>query len=120
MSLKDIEMQAESNLRHSFSVVGLTNDMDDFFEMVDRRIKYVNMSNNVRDKELQDEMRHSTQKTPEHLRCKEQFEKNQTFQELLQEAIPPLKVMNRLYRVGVEVNAFQKRELEQCTGGRQI
>eukprot|EP00980_Cylindrotheca_fusiformis_P011131 scaffold2557_cov121-Cylindrotheca_fusiformis.AAC.14 len=34
IDLQDIERQAESNLRHSFSVVGLLNETEHFFDMV--------------------------------------------------------------------------------------
>jgi hypothetical protein len=34
IDLMEIEQQAESNLRHSFSVVGLLNETDSFYDMV--------------------------------------------------------------------------------------
>ena len=50
----------------------------------------------------------------EHKRCADQFQNNETFRELFREALPPLRVLERLYNVGIEVNRFQKEELRQC------
>jgi hypothetical protein len=42
--LADIENQAEENLRRSFAVVGLLNETDIFFDMIDARVQYLNTS----------------------------------------------------------------------------
>jgi hypothetical protein len=34
IDLADIERQAEANLRHSFSVVGLSNETGEFYDMI--------------------------------------------------------------------------------------
>lgn len=39
ISLNDMERQAEANLRHSFSVVGLLNETSSFYEMLTTRIQ---------------------------------------------------------------------------------
>ena len=51
----------------------------------------------------------------EALRCKERF-KDTRFQADLLAASPELRALNRLYKVGVEVNRVQKDELLQCEG----
>ncbi|KAL3902485.1 MAG: hypothetical protein SGILL_010806, partial [Bacillariaceae sp.] len=46
MTIEDIYTQAEGNLRHSFSVVGLLNETSEFYDMVSTRIGYLDMSRN--------------------------------------------------------------------------
>jgi hypothetical protein len=43
-SLAEVVKQADGNLRHSFAVVGLLNESDTFYEMIDDRVSYMNMS----------------------------------------------------------------------------
>jgi hypothetical protein len=47
INLNDIERQAEANLRHSFSVVGLLNETASFYEMVTTRIQVRRFTNRV-------------------------------------------------------------------------
>jgi hypothetical protein len=109
ISLEEMEAQAESNLRQAFSVVGLLNETDIFYDMLNARVQYVNMS-------LHPHVignRHTNSKSKEHLRCAAAF-KNATFQERFKEKLPILAVLDRLFHVGVEVNRFQLEELRQC------
>jgi len=110
IDLMEIEQQAESNLRHSFSVVGLLNETDSFYDMVSARIQYSNMSNNPHIYGPT----HATVKTVEQRRCTHKFQKNKTIRASLRAALPHFAALERLYHVGVEVNRFQTRELSQC------
>lgn len=112
MTLEDMEVQAESNLRQAFTVVGLLEEMDDFYDMVDQRFGYVNMtaSENVKGG------RHSSvgkNQKSEVERCKKVFEK-EDFRDEFKAHLPVLATMDRLYQVAVEVKRFQKEELSQC------
>lgn len=68
VTLFDMERQAEENLRHSFAVVGLVEEVDTFYEMLAARVQYMNMSLNP------DAIgtKHSTGSKGEVLRCKKQ------------------------------------------------
>lgn len=112
MNLRDIEDQAEANLRHSFSVVGLLNESRSFFDMMTTRIQYVNMSLN---RHVHGD-RHSASiwNIKEYTRCSKLYSKNETFRQTLRDASPFLAALERLYNVGVEVNRFQQKELQQC------
>lgn len=109
-NLDDIERQAEENLRHSFAVVGLLTEMDSFYQMVNARVQYMDttLNTDVAGGE------HSTKQSGEAERCKKRF-KDPEFQQQLLEASPELRALNRLYHVGIEVNRFQKEELQQCS-----
>jgi hypothetical protein len=109
ISLEEMEAQAESNLRQSFSVVGLLNETDTFYDMLNARVQYVNMSLNPH----VEGSRHPSSKSKEHRRCAALFQ-NTTFQERFKEKLPVLAVLDRLFHVGVEVNRFQREELRQC------
>jgi hypothetical protein len=111
ISLPEMEAQAESNLRQAFSVVGLLNETDAFYDMVTTRIAYVNMSLNPQVKGS----RHPSLKTTESMRCSRVFQ-NEKFQQLFKEKLPILASLERLYQVGVEVNRFQQEELQHCHG----
>jgi hypothetical protein len=108
-NLEDIERQAEENLRHSFAVVGILTEMDDFYKMVNARVQYMDTNLNLHVAGGE----HSTTAKGESLRCKERY-KNPAFQRKLLEASPELRALHRLYQVGLEVNKFQKEELQQC------
>lgn len=115
ISLEEIEQQAEANLRHSFSVVGLLSDTNDYFDMLTTRLQYVNMSKNPHILPSS----HSSVPRPkklkeEYTRCKYQYEKNETFKALFRQQLPHLQILDRLYNVGVKVNHFQRQELEEC------
>ena len=106
MPLEEIETQAESNLRNSFSVVGLLNETDTFYEMLTRRIAYLDMS-------LHPQVKGKAHRSFASKRCSLIF-KNETFQQRLKAELPILESLIRLYQVGVEVNRFQFEELLQC------
>jgi hypothetical protein len=56
---------------------------------------------------------HGSKKGEEMTRCSDLY-KNLTFQEVFKEKLPVLDILDRLYKVGVEVNRFQQKELQQC------
>jgi hypothetical protein len=109
LTLEELEAQAETNLRQSFSVVGLLHETDSFYDMVTARIHYVNMSLNPNVAGA----RHASSKTVNIIRCSSLFDKKD-FQERFKEKLPILAALDRLYKVGVEVNRFQQEELKQC------
>jgi hypothetical protein len=109
ITLEEMETQAASNLRQSFSVVGLLHETDNFYEMVTSRIQYVNMSLNP----SVTGAKHASKKNKETTRCSDLY-KNATFQEVFKQKLPLLDILDRLYKVGVEVNRFQQKELQQC------
>jgi len=112
MDLESIEAQATSNLRTAFSVVGLLHETDSFYQMVTDRISYVDMF-------LHPEVRgadHSTEPTDENLACKKLFATDEGFRERVRESVPAFAALERVYGVGVEVNRFQKDELDRCKG----
>jgi hypothetical protein len=112
LTLEELEAQTESNLRNAFSVVGLLNETNQFYDMVTKRIAYVDMAlhPHVIGKV------HTSKGTRMALKCKEMFA-NVTFQEEFKAQLPVLAVLDRLYKVGVEVNRFQREELRQCNSG---
>jgi hypothetical protein len=110
-SIEQMERQAEFNLRHSIAVVGILEDGEEsFFQMVSSRVSYVDMSLNPQ----MGNSRHSSGKTEEHQRCTHVFQ-NVSLQQRLIKKSPAIAAVARLYRVGKEVNRFQKRELEGCS-----
>jgi hypothetical protein len=108
-NLQQMEQQAANNLRHSFAVVGLLHETETFYEMVTKRVQYVNMSLNPHVKGKL----HSSGNGAEQRRCKDKFA-NASFQELLKQKSPFIAAMDRLYKVGVQVNRFQFEELQSC------
>jgi hypothetical protein len=110
LSLDDLERMAAYNLRNSFSVVGLLHKSDEFNEMVTQRVHYMNMSLNPH---IQGK-RHSTGSIGESARCKEVY-KDPDFQNIISSKSPAVQVINRLYQVGIEVNEFQRKELQECS-----
>jgi hypothetical protein len=110
--LGELERQATANLRQAFAVVGILPDLDDFYDLLNRRVDYLNTSLNQHVEGL----RHgSFSILPEEAeRCKNQYLKNRTFQELMLQA-PEIAALQRVYEVGVEVNRFQRNELDQCS-----
>lgn len=109
--LEELERQATANLRQAFAVVGILPDLDDFYDLLNRRMDYLNTSLNPH----VEGMRHgSFSANPDETgRCKEQYLKNQTFRELMLQA-PEVAALQRVYEVGVAVNQFQRKELDQC------
>jgi hypothetical protein len=70
---------------------------------------YVNMSRNPHVTGA----RHSTESSDEKQRCKDLYS-NTTFQEYIMQRSPLVRVMQRLYNVGVEVNRHQLKDLSSC------
>ena len=110
ISLEDLERQAAFNLRHSFAVVGLLHKTNDFYDMVTQRVAYMNTSMNP---EVEGK-KHSTPNDPEAMRCKQLYQ-DPDFQAKLLAKCPPLAALTRLYNLAVEVNAFQAKELAECS-----
>jgi len=106
---QEVLAQAEFNLRHSFAVVGLLEDSDNFFDMIDKRVGYVNMTQaqSIKDAHV------SKSKTGERLRCGERFKETE-LQEQLLSLSKEIRGAVHLYQVAVEVNAFQMAELAEC------
>ena len=80
--------------------------------MVSARIAYVDLSKNphVQGKP------HRTGKSVRHLKCEELFQNNETFREDFRARLPLFRLLEDLYEVALEVNAFQRAELEDCGG----
>jgi hypothetical protein len=110
--LEQVERQAETNLRQSFSVVGLLNETGVFLDMVTSRIAYINMSLNP----SVTGMRHASIRSDESKRCSNVYQ-DASFQQDFKLRLPCLASLERLYQVGVKVNQFQRQELEDCSGG---
>jgi hypothetical protein len=111
-SLEELERQSANNLRRSFSVVGLLNETEAFYDMVDGRINYVDMSLNP---EVEGNAHPSvTEPTPETERCRAVYQSFE-FRERLKERVPIVAVIERLYEFGVKVNRHQMDELETCS-----
>ena len=109
MNLAEMEQQAASNLRQAFSVVGLLEESEEFFDLINKRIAYVNTS-------LHSDWTggtHATAKDDEAIRCKKVYESPE-FQEKAKLEVPILASLERLYKLGVQVNRFQKEELSRC------
>ena len=104
-----LEQQAEENLRHSFAVVGILEEIDDFYTMINARVHYMDTASHKIAKMEQ----HSTSTTGEASRCKQRY-KDSAFQQELLAASPELRAIHRLYQVGVEVKRFQWQELQEC------
>lgn len=114
MTLDDLEKQGAYNLRNSFAVVGLLNKTDDFYKMVSQRVFYMDTSLNPE----VDGKKHTIPGTPEVLRCREKFQMKE-FQDALLERSPSISALFRLYKVAIEVNEFQARELAECSATSQ-
>jgi len=109
-SLDDLEIQAAHNLRNSFAVVGLSNETDTFFDMINARVDYLDTSLNLHIKGG----KHKSPVSDEAARCKHLYLEDEGFRFQLLAASPELAVADRLYKIGVEVNRFQLNELQQC------
>jgi len=104
-----MEKQAAANLRRSISVVGLLNETDTFYEMINKRVKYINIPMDLKKGLNGNRSRDSAEK----LRCKSYYS-DPSFQEKLISNSPAIAALVRLYQVGLEVNRFQMQELESC------
>lgn len=110
MTIEEAEIQAANNLRYSFSVVGLLEETDTFFDMVSSRIAYVNMSLNPHI----EGGRHSAKKSKLSIHCSKLYQ-TQAFQMRFRRAVPLMNTTERLYQLAVQVNRAQQDELNQCT-----
>lgn len=107
--LSELEIQAEGNLRRSFAVVGLLNETDKFYDMIDERVSYMDMSLNQHVKGE----KHKSFKPDDYKRCAATFQ-DPAFQEKIMKASPELAILNRLWKTAVEVNRFQLEDLRTC------
>jgi len=78
--------------------------------MIHARVEYMDMR--VKDVDSAGGGKHRSKKD-EH--CLAKFN-DPKFVDELKAAAPELEALIRLYKIGVEVNHFQKKELEQCGG----
>lgn len=108
--LRVMEETASYNLRNSFAVVGLLEETDQFFDMITQRVLYMDTSLNP---EVRGES-HSSGKGPEQMRCSQVF-KQESFRKEILDKGPEVAASMRLYELGLQVNKFQKEELEQCS-----
>ena len=120
ITLEEMTNQAEDNLRNSFSVVGLLNETESFYDMIEMRLSYMNMSQSL-PAELSGG-RHASGKgknITEYNRCSDVFE-SETFRQRLREEYPSVAAAERLYYLGVEINRFQNEELQHCMRKRRV
>jgi hypothetical protein len=108
MTMEEIWIQSETNLRQSFSVVGLLNETSTFYEMVSSRVAYLDMSLN---RHVQGDRHTGRNKKTRY--CHKLFLEND-FQVRFREHIPTVKLLERLFEVGEQVNRFQLEELRAC------
>lgn len=104
--LEQLERQAANNLRQSFAVVGLLHETDTYFDMLSARVQYLDMSLHP---DIEGEL-HGTGANGYMAQCKKTFA-DPVFQQELKEASPAVAALERLYKVAVEVNRHQVREL---------
>jgi hypothetical protein len=112
LPLEELERQAAYNLRNSFAVVGLLHQTDVFYEMVSQRVAYIDTSLNP---DVQG-AKHGSGDIEEAKRCRQVYQ-DAEFQAQLMQASPEVAALHRLYQIGVQVNDFQRRELQQCSDG---
>ena len=108
--IKELEAQAAYNLRNSFAVVGLLHEQDSFFEMLHERVQYMDLK-----LDHAEEFGENDHPSPKDYSCEERFRDEQFKKELVASSLE-LQALMRLYEIGVEVNRFQMRELEECSG----
>jgi len=107
-TLEDVEQQAEDNLRNSFAVVGLLTKSESFYDMVSARVAYMaNLTQNAN--LIAGGGRHKAGGS----RIKKQFS-DISFQKQLINASPEIAALERLFKVSIEVNQFQLKELQTC------
>ena len=100
-TVDEMEKQAAANLRRSFAVVGLTDEFDNFFEMINTRVKYIDIKlDSVSDLHCNDPHAESL--------------KDPLLQEKFISSSPVIAALFRLYELGMEVNKSQREELENC------
>lgn len=109
LTLEAMEEQATYNLRNSFAVVGLLHKTDQFYDMIQRRVHYM-------DPKLNPEVigkLHASLTFDEVQRCRQVYH-DPDFQQRVMQKSPLIATLYRLYQIAVEVNAFQYEELKQC------
>ena len=112
-SLAQLEKQAEFNLRNSFAVVGLADEPDVFLKMLDDRVDYFDM--NLNPSVVGNKHRSVSGIQPDVIQeCKNSYLNNSDFRALLKQACPELALLERLFKVALEVNRFQLEELSMC------
>jgi len=110
IDLEDIEAQVSDNLRQAFSVVGLLEDVDTFYNMLHKRIDYLDLNKPI---DIPFGQRHITRHRDKP-RCEDLFLRDETFREQLRSSNRAFAAFERVYNIGVEVNRFQKEELKSC------
>lgn len=98
--------QADYNLRHSMTVVGLNGDMQGFYDMVTARISYVDMKRNPH-------ITGSSHRSSATKICKKRYQ-SPSFQRQLVEGSYAIRALVGLYNTAQRVNAFQFEELQSC------
>jgi hypothetical protein len=107
--LKVMARQAVYNMRNSFAVVGLLQQTQDFYDMISNRVDYMDMSLNP----TVEGDPHFSGYAKEWTRCKDRFQ-GPDFQRKVLIASPEIAAAVGVYKAGVEVYEFQKREMEEC------
>lgn len=107
-TLSQLEAQAASNLRQSFAVVGLLDNTEQFFDMIDARVKYMDFST------VNNGNKNPSRGGEEKNRCKAVYA-DKTFQNKLKERLPVLASLERLYSIAVEVNKAHVEDLGRCS-----
>ena len=110
--LKVMEATAAYNLRNSFTVVGLLQETQEFYDMVTQQVEYIDMSLNP----TTEGKRHGSGGSAINVRC-DAFFQDPALQKRVMAKGPELATLVRLYEVGVQVNQFQKEELAQMLFG---
>lgn len=108
MSIEEMWVQAETNLRQSFSVVGLLNESSVFYDMITTRVAYLDLNRNPHVKGDRHTGRNSKTR-----RCHELF-RDDAFRETFRHHLPIVLLLERLFHVAVQVNRFQQKELRSC------
>ena len=106
--LKVMEATAAYNVRNSFTVVGLLQETQEFYDT--QRVEYIDMSLNP----TTEGKRHGSGGSAINARC-DAFFQDPALQKRVMAKGPELATLVRLYEVGVQVNQFQKEELAQCS-----
>ena len=110
MTMEEIWIQSESNLRQSFSVVGLLNESSIFYEMISTRVGYLDMNRNLHVKGDRHTGRNNKTRYCHALFLQEDFRVKFRIH------IPAILLLERLYQVAEQVNRFQRKELNLCQG----
>lgn len=96
----------------SFNILYLTDDIVHLFLLFFNGYLFQGYMNMSRNPHVQGQL-HATGSSVEKKRCTQLYS-NTTFQEYLMQRAPLVRVMQRLYNVGVEVNRHQLKDLSSC------